>query len=263
MRTSAFSVVSLFAKAPKAFFGSYKNRFQFLLFISKRRRVQEIQRRKMKVFILSVFVLMSVSFSSAQVSSAQSRKINTEAIAYINVLKIKATTEKNIFRNEFVSLANQLFAQLTSTKNQLGGRFYTFGDLGKAQRPIWNGDIDDLINFMKIILNPISLDALLKTSLNQLRALVIDPRYVELESVKASVNANLALIACWDNNDPSIKVITDKLIKEIQPLIDARVTKLKSDLITIKSNIKSYGDVFDNNLKGCNSADLCGSKYVN
>lgn len=216
----------------------------------------------MKVLILSVFVLVSVSFSSAQVNSAQATRCNNEAIAYINSLKSKATTEKNIFRDELVSLANKLFAQLTSTKNLLNIRFGTFGDLGKAQKPIWTGDIDTLIESVKIQLNTVSVDSILKVSLIKLRAEFIDLRYPELEALKAAINANVALIACWDNNDKSIKVITDKLIAEVKPFIDSQVNDLRSAMIAVTSNIESFGNVFDNDLKGCKSADFCGNKYV-
>lgn len=216
----------------------------------------------MKVLILSVFVLISVSYSSAQVNTPQSNRINYEAVFYINVLKNKAVNEKNIFRNEVVALANKLFNQLSATKTQLNIRFGTFGQLGKQQIPIWSGDIDTIISGVKQQLNQVAVESILVATLNNLRALILDPRNSELEALKAAVNVNPALVACWDNNDGSIKVITDKLVKEVQPLIDAQVVDLKAGMIQATSDIKGYGDVFNTYLLACKSVDFCGNKYV-
>lgn len=217
----------------------------------------------MRIFVILLVVLIAVNFSlSANTDSKKAKKAQNQSKAIIKKLISKILGLNQKLKSKVVAGSNKYVSELTKTGNTVNSAFRPLGNQGQALGGFFKGNVTQLIETFLLLLNPKSLDAILKASMESLKMEFIDPLQLDITNLTKAINNKTSTFNCFESNLKSFQATSENIITQLKPTVEQQGAIVKSNMTAIAHQVEAMRKTIVSALKACKGSESCGVKYV-
>lgn len=217
----------------------------------------------MKIFLLPILLLITLSGLSAQLSSQGSLRIQREFAEYTFNLENQAVNAANNLRSTIQTRMNQFYSQYLAMRDRISSRLNTLGADGKAIADRIKQDVAPLVEKLKNDSSDASLKPKVDEVLASLKTKYLDPIEKDIATFRSAVNSNPQLIKCWDNNKGQLTSQFNKVMQRSSIAINAALSQLDNRIVSLANHINIVVMKIEYDVESkCEENTTCIKAYV-